>query len=121
VAYYSTIAQVLPVLLLVLLFEVRVSRLSPDPEWNHFLQIVAIVFVVGGEAASLHGLSTGVRTGKADGLIVGAFVFGGVSIFGSMGLDVLARSDRLRDSPLLGVSYLVLLVALLLVLGFAVS
>lgn len=76
--YYSTSAQVLPVLLLVLLFEARAEN-SANPKFQLLLIVWGILWIVGGEVAALHALAVKPND-RTDDMLFFAYFMGGLAI-----------------------------------------
>jgi hypothetical protein len=96
--FYSTAAQIIPVILLALVLEARLLGLSPDERLAESLWIVAFVgAMVVGEMSALAVLREGEpASGLEDAVIILAIFYGVVLI---AALPVLPRLRALRDAP----------------------
>jgi hypothetical protein len=77
--FYSTSAQVVPVLMLTIVFELHQER-SSEPGWDLLVAATALLVLVGAEAAALHVLSSRDPADGAHGVITAGYVVGSAAI-----------------------------------------
>jgi hypothetical protein len=117
--FYSTSAQVLPVLMLTIVVELRTDK-SSDPGWDLLVSSVALATLVAAEAGALHVLSTGSPSDDTHGLITAGYIAGATAIV------LLTAGFRVNSVPFLegrarlkGVAWILWIVLLWLLLRVA--
>jgi hypothetical protein len=113
-AFYSTAAQVLPILLLAGWLELRVMHRLPIPEkmsgrfiW-YFIAGTGIALVILGEVVSLVVLATGHAKHSDKAFVSDGLVIGGISVF--VGLMATMDSQLDKGDPRRGLVRLLLVV-----------
>lgn len=91
-AFYSTAAQVIPILILALVFERRYFEARDDPAWVDLFLLSVLIALVGGEYFALAAVKADEPPGPfTEVLVAVALAWGGLALF------VPLFRDRLRN------------------------
>ncbi len=119
VDFYSTSAQVLPLLLVVAVFEAQRVGTRITPALDLGIIAVIVLFIVAGETAALHVTSTGKDSDGLHTAVILAYGVAGLGIYNLIGVEML-RLVGLKGR-LLGVGLVTAYVIALLAFGIVAT
>lgn len=123
--FFSTAAQVIPVIFLVVVFEARKVGVRVNPDQDTLAVALTAFCLIAGEAAALRVLSTGEPTAALHTVVSVSLVLGLNGIVFLMAaetaltVDYLTRRSRWVGAAVLGVYLLAIDVTLALIAGYS--